>query len=118
MVKTLKLKELTHWRTSIHPESKNSVFAISAINPLIYKAMYYVINQTQKTCTIHSGGFPNVDKLLDNGDKIIIISTYSSTIKVPYQIEDRGIMEWEWEDFSYKASPVLASLFSTIYHND
>jgi hypothetical protein len=80
--------------------------------------MYYVINQTQKTCTIHSGGFPNVDKLLDNGDKIIIISTYSSTIKVPYQIEDRGSMEWEWEDFSYKAFPVLVSLFSTIYHND
>jgi hypothetical protein len=61
--------------------------------------MYIIINKTQQTCTKHTGNFPNLDKLLVRGDRIIIISTYSGTIKVPYFVEYNGIKEWEWESF-------------------
>ena len=61
--------------------------------------MYLIINKTKQSITKHTGSFPDVDSLLEKGDRIIIISTYSNTIKVPYFIEYCGIKEWEWEDF-------------------
>ena len=62
--------------------------------------MYIIINKTRQTCDRHTGNFPNLDKLLNKGDKIIIISLYSNTIKVPYFVDYNGIKEWDWEDFS------------------
>jgi len=69
--------------------------------------MYIIINKTRKTCKSQKGNFPNLDKWLDKGDKIIIISLYSNTIKVPYFIEYNDIKEWEWEDFSINVSLLL-----------
>ena len=63
--------------------------------------MYLIINKTKNTCTKHVGSFPDVDRLLNEGDKIIIISTYSNTIKVPYFVYSNGETEWEWRDFSF-----------------
>jgi hypothetical protein len=62
--------------------------------------MYIIINKTRKTCDRHTGSFPNLDKLLNKGNRIIIISLYSNTIKVPYFVDYNGIKEWDWEDFS------------------
>lgn len=62
--------------------------------------MYIIINKTQQTCVKHKGNFPNLDELLNRGDRIIIISLYSGTVKVPYFVEYNGIKEWEWENFS------------------
>jgi hypothetical protein len=66
--------------------------------------MYIVINRTKRTETKYKGSFPYsllVD-LLENGDDLIVISTYSNTIKVPYYIEHNGVKEWEWESFPFK----------------
>lgn len=62
--------------------------------------MYIIINKTRQTCDRHTGNFPNLDKLLNKGDKIIIISLYSNTIKVPHFVDYNNIPEWDWEDFS------------------
>jgi hypothetical protein len=69
--------------------------------------MYIIINKTRQTCDRHTGNFPNLDKLLNKGDKIIIISLYSNTIKVPYFIECNDIKEWDWEDFPIDANVLL-----------
>jgi hypothetical protein len=61
--------------------------------------MYIIVNKTQQTCTKSTGSFPNLDKELDRGDRIIIISLYSNCIKVPYYEEYNGIKEWCWEEF-------------------
>ncbi|MEI6186971.1 MAG: hypothetical protein WCP46_00520 [Alphaproteobacteria bacterium] len=67
--------------------------------------MYIIINKTKNTRSIVEGNFPNVEDLLNNGDKIIIISTYSNTIKVPFISSENGYNEvvWEWEDYNYKS---------------
>jgi hypothetical protein len=62
--------------------------------------MYIVINKTKNTTTEYSGVWPNLDEVLNQGDKIIVISTYSNTIKVPYKEELNGNVEWAWESFS------------------
>ena len=62
--------------------------------------MYIVINKTKNTTTEYSGVWPNLDEVLNQGDKIIVISTYSNTIKVPYKEELNGNVEWSWESFS------------------
>jgi hypothetical protein len=62
--------------------------------------MYIIINKTKQSCTRLEGHFPNLDKQLDRGDRIIIISLYSNTIKVPYKLEYNGITEWDWENYS------------------
>ena len=59
--------------------------------------MYIIINKTRQTCTRRTGNFPALEQWLDKGDKIIIISLYSNTIKVPYFIDYNGINQWEWE---------------------
>jgi hypothetical protein len=62
--------------------------------------MYIIINKTRQTCTKHTGNWPSLDKWLDKGDRIIVISLYSNTIKVPYKVEYNGITEWDWENFT------------------
>jgi hypothetical protein len=61
--------------------------------------MYIIINKTKQTAYKHEGSFPDLDEQLEKGDRIIIISKYSNTIKVPYFNEYNGIKEWEWENF-------------------
>ena len=63
--------------------------------------MYTIINKTKKTTTNYEGSFPNLDEELGRGDKIIVISLYSNTIQVPYKIEHNGIVEWEWDSYSF-----------------
>lgn len=63
--------------------------------------MYIIINRTTNTCTKHTGGFPNLEMYLDRGDKLIVLSFYSKTIKVPYFNEYHNIKEWEWESFPF-----------------
>jgi len=62
--------------------------------------MYLIINKTQNKTVKYLGNFPDMYEELERGDKIIIISLYSNTIKVPF-IEDVEYGEniWSWEDY-------------------
>jgi hypothetical protein len=71
--------------------------------------MYIVINKTKKTTWKIKNGFPNMEKYLNDGDKIIIISLYSNTIKVPYAVKENGIVDWKWEEYRVDRN-VLESL--------
>jgi hypothetical protein len=57
--------------------------------------MYIIINKTKGTIMNYSGNFQNLDEYLEQGDLIIIISTYSNTIKVPI----KKASWWEWIDY-------------------
>lgn len=63
--------------------------------------MYIIHNKTKNTTLHHEGSFPSelLEKQLEEGDRIIVISLYSNTIKVPYSVELNGIADWEWENF-------------------
>lgn len=61
--------------------------------------MYIIINETKQTREHLEGGFPDLSVQLDKGHRIIIISLYSNTIKVPYLIEDNGLRYWEWQNY-------------------
>lgn len=63
--------------------------------------MYIIINKTKRTTIYHKGSWPSLEKELDRGDRIIVISLYSNTIKVPYKLEYNGIVEWEWDNYPY-----------------
>jgi hypothetical protein len=47
--------------------------------------MYFIINRTKNESYTHNGFFPSefIEGLLKQGDDVIIISTYSNTIKIP-----------------------------------
>lgn len=60
---------------------------------------YIIINKTKNESFIHKGNFPDMDEELSQGDKIVIVSLYSNTIKVPYSTEFNGITEWNWDDY-------------------
>jgi len=63
--------------------------------------MYIIHNKTKNTTTHYEGSFPGglLEKQLEEGDRIIVISLYSNTIKIPHKVEEYGVIEWEWEDF-------------------
>ncbi len=63
--------------------------------------MYIIHNKTKNTSWKLDGQWPteSIDKMLENGDRVIVTSLYSNTIKVPYCIELNGIKEWEWESY-------------------
>ena len=63
--------------------------------------MYIIINKTKKTTIKCEGDWPDLDEELNAGDKIVVISLYSNTIKVPYRIEHNGIVEWEWDSYPF-----------------
>lgn len=60
--------------------------------------MYYIINKTTRTTLTHVGGWPGnyLDQRLKDGEDIIVISTYSNTIKVPFQVNQD---EYDWTDY-------------------
>lgn len=61
--------------------------------------MYTIINKTKNSTVNHNGNWPSdyLENRLDLGDKLIVISSYSDTIKVPYKTNTG---DWEWEDYS------------------
>lgn len=63
--------------------------------------MYIIHNKTKNKTFSHEGSWPinMLEKMLEAGNRIIVISLYSNTIKVPYLEEMNGIREWCWEDF-------------------
>ena len=72
--------------------------------------MYIVINKTKNTETKYKGNFPynTLVDLLENGDDLIVVSTYSNTIKVPYLDEDshnynetKSCKDWAFKDYPY-----------------
>jgi hypothetical protein len=62
--------------------------------------MYYIINKTRKESYTHQGNFPYgfLKKMLEEGDNLIVISSYSNTIKVPMKDE---YDDWVFQDFEY-----------------
>ena len=65
--------------------------------------MYIIINRTTNENTIIEGGWPTIylEKLLNQGNDIIVISTYSNTIKtVVKKIEGYGEIYWEWKEYN------------------
>ena len=63
--------------------------------------MYIIINKSKKTTIKYEGDWPDLDEELNAGDKVIVISLYSNTIKVPYYTELNGIVEWRWDDYPF-----------------
>ena len=60
-------------------------------------------NKSKNTSWKLVGSWPeeSIDKMLQNGDRVIVISLYSDTIKVPYYTELNGIVEWRWDDYPF-----------------
>ena len=65
--------------------------------------MYAIINNTQRKEFRITGGWPGdiIDYMLDNGDDLIVISTYSNTIKVPVGFGTKYKDQWEWKEYNY-----------------
>lgn len=61
--------------------------------------MYYIINRTKRTTVTHNGDWPlsYLDELLNQGDEVIVISTYSDTVKVPVKNYEDG---YDWVDYN------------------
>ena len=67
--------------------------------------MYVIINKTQRKEFRITGSWPSdiVDYMLNNGDDLIVISTYSNTIKIPVGFGTECEDEWEWKEYGYSA---------------
>ena len=65
--------------------------------------MYTVINKTQRKEFKFTGSWPDdiIEYMLNNGDDIIVISTYSNTIKIPVGLSTEFKGEWEWKEYEY-----------------
>jgi len=63
--------------------------------------MYIIINKSKRNTIKCEGDWPDLDEELNAGDKIIVISLYSNTIKVPYYTELNGIVEWRWDNYPF-----------------
>jgi hypothetical protein len=62
--------------------------------------MYIIINKTKNTIVHYTGNFSSdLDEDLEQGDLIIIISTYSNTIKVPIKKKGSWGQYWDWIDY-------------------
>lgn len=59
------------------------------------------------------GSWPSkeLEALLEDGADIIVISTYSNTVKIPRLVDDNGEVDWEWEDYRYN-SDVAAKILA------
>lgn len=63
--------------------------------------MYIIHDKTENTTAHYEGNWPveYLEKMLNKEHRIIVVSLYSNTIKVPYKLEYNGIVQWEWENF-------------------
>jgi hypothetical protein len=61
--------------------------------------MYVIINNSTKKTWNVEGTFPStfIERMLDEGDDVFVISFYSNTIKFPYCV--RGACSWGNEHF-------------------
>jgi hypothetical protein len=61
---------------------------------------------------LFQGSFPikMVEKLLDDGNDIIMISTYSNTVKLPMKTEINGETKWTWKDYNFSGKSFFESL--------
>jgi len=75
--------------------------------------MYTIINNTTRKNTKVEGNFPSdlIVEMLEKGDDLIIISTYSNTIKVPYLEpstnnygKTKSSLDWAFKDYNYSLS--------------
>ena len=75
-----------------------------------FNNMYTIINNTTRKNTKIEGNFPQdlVVEMLEKGDDLIIISTYSNTIKIPYLEpnsnnygETKSSKDWDFKDYNY-----------------
>lgn len=77
--------------------------------------MYLIINKTTNTNTKVFGGFPLVllERLLEEGNDLIVISTYSNTVKVPFineefqSYETKSGYEWDFKDYPFHIEKIL-----------
>ena len=72
--------------------------------------MYIIINNTTRKNTKVEGNFPSdlIIEMLEKGDDLIIISTYSNTIKIPYLEPDsnnygetKSSQDRDFKDYNY-----------------
>ena len=65
--------------------------------------MYIIINRTKGKDFVFTNKFPEdvIEYMLDNGDYLIVISTYSNTIKIPGGLSTKFDGEREWEEYVY-----------------
>jgi hypothetical protein len=71
--------------------------------------MYIILNNTKDTVRLIDGDFPALEYALDNGDDMIVISTYSNTIKIPFKDENG---DWDCKDFTLPVE-VLKLIFNS-----
>ena len=67
--------------------------------------MYIIINKTSSDTTVSYGDFPicYIEDFLNRGDKLIVISLYSNTIKTPYLVDViDGNNEWLWDEYPFE----------------
>ena len=66
--------------------------------------MYKIIYKCRESIIIHSSGWPGdmIENFFKEGFDLIVISTYSNTIKIPYFDEDGDIL---WKEFSFAEFP-------------
>ena len=77
--------------------------------------MYLIINKTTNTSTKVFGAFPSslLDRLLEEGNDLIVISTYSNTVKVPFTDKDfpsyetKSGYEWGFKDYPFHSEKIL-----------
>jgi hypothetical protein len=66
--------------------------------------MYIIINKTQDTCVKETGKFPatELEKLLDKGERIVIINMYDNNVLVPRSVQlKNGKDGWDWEEYAF-----------------
>ena len=72
--------------------------------------MYTVINRTKKERSQYVGTFPHREavELLEAGNDIIVVSTYTNTIKVPFLDEStnnygetKSSHDWLFKDYEF-----------------
>lgn len=65
--------------------------------------MYIIINKTAKSIDRIIGDWPDkyLNLMLNKGDKLIVISLYSNTIKVPssQSVNWDSTIEWKWDEY-------------------
>lgn len=65
--------------------------------------MYIVINNTVRKTFTFTGNWPEsfIEHMLDIGNELIVISTYSNTIKIPGGFSEKFEGEREWNEYKY-----------------
>ena len=63
--------------------------------------MYYIVNKTKSKTIKYEGSFPSdfAERMLNNQEDLIIISTYSNTVNVPFKTEYGLDDGWIWEEY-------------------